>query len=89
MAFLFFHSVYTLSVLAVYRLEQPVETIRGGRYYNVMHMIWHQAVRDDLNAMLLSVIAQKTQVCRRVTRVEEYRLAPIAPLCNVMGHSRQ
>jgi hypothetical protein len=58
MAFLLFHSVYTLGIAAVYGLEQSVESVRGGRDYNVMHMVRHQAVGDYLNTMLSGVIAQ-------------------------------
>jgi len=52
--------------------------------HDKVHVIWHQAVCNDLNHMFLGVVAQQAQVGNVITPIEENALTMISPLGDVV-----
>ena len=68
----------------VSHLKCPAKGILLMRNNEVMHVISHQRVRQELNAITLSVEGQELQVHRTVPWGEKYILTPAAALGDVM-----
>lgn len=83
------HSIDTLRILAVHSLEQTVQSCRVRRDRHDVHVIWHQAVSDDLNRVCCSVFSKKAQIRRAVATSEEYALTMIATLGHMVRHARK
>jgi hypothetical protein len=62
MAVLTAHPVNALRVLSVDRLEYTMKCVRRRGDYHVVHVIWHQAVCNDVNAMQGRLFAQESEI---------------------------
>jgi hypothetical protein len=50
-------------------------------------MVWHEAVRPDLQIALRGILGEKGEVLIVITRLFENRLPVISPLCDMVGIS--
>jgi hypothetical protein len=66
-----------------------VQTVRPGGHHDEVHVIRHQAIRDDFHRVLGRVLLKQAQIGRVVTRCEKHALAMIAPLGDVMRYARE
>jgi hypothetical protein len=58
--------------------QRPVQAIRRGWYDHEMHVVGHQAIRDDLDRVARGGFAQEAQVLVSIGVLEEH-VAPVIP----------
>lgn len=79
------HAVDALGVLAVHGLEGAMNAVGIRWDDDEMHVIRHQAVREDGHLPDPRIGMQEAQVELRVAVLEKDLLAVITPLCDVVG----
>lgn len=83
------HSIYTLSELAVDRLEERVKTIRTRGHDDEMNVVGHQTIGDDFDGLPEGVLVQKVEVSEVVAALEEYPPPVVPTLSDMVGYARK
>ena len=79
--------VDVLGITQVYRLQRSGQRNRAaGNNYQVK-MITHQAIRQNLQTVLIGILLQELQITSPVVVGEEYILTTITALRNMMWNS--
>jgi hypothetical protein len=83
------HSIDSLRILAVNSLQSAMHAVGRGRDHDQMHVVWHQAVREDGQPFAARKRMQQPHIGLVITCGEENTLAMISSLRNVVGHTRE
>src|SRR5688572_5192283 len=83
------HPVDALRELAVNRAQCAMHAVGIRGHGDEMHMVRHQAVREDLEPMPPGMRVQEAQVRLWIALFEENVLAVIPPLRHMMGDARK
>jgi hypothetical protein len=68
----------------VYSLEQQMHSVEIRGNHNVMHVIRHQAIRNNVHCILGRMVAQQAQVGGIVPFAKENRFPVVATLGDMM-----
>lgn len=74
-------------VARVQRAEDLFEAIVGSRNRNDVNVVRHEAIREDLNSVLVTVPTKPIQVCDSVSVSEKHIFATVPALHYVMRES--